>query len=247
MAKPRHLSRAPITEAIFDLRVKHSRTIDPDTFLPVHDHIRDQFPTREARQTSRVTFTIGQRTSDFSSQQLGTQGYFFKSSDEKTIAQYRPDGFTLNRLNPYTSWDELFPQVMSLWRLYIQYGSPESVTRIAARYINHIPMLEQAFDLAKVMTASPPLPPELPQFFTSLLTRFSILDQSKSLAANVVQALENDPARNLPTLILDVDAYHQRNVPPGDIAVETIFAELHEFKNVLFFSLLTDETVKRFE
>ena len=52
--------------------------------------------------------------------------------------QFRINGFTFNRLKPYTSWGDILPQVKDLWSLYIDIASPESITRIAVRYINNI-------------------------------------------------------------------------------------------------------------
>jgi len=66
-------------------------------------------------------------------QDLGLRGFFFKDSQEKTIAQFRVDGFTLNRLQPYTSWEELFSADLLNFGACTQHRKGEIVTRLAVR------------------------------------------------------------------------------------------------------------------
>ncbi len=43
---------------------------------------------------------------------------FSKTPDRLNVAQFRRDGFTFNRLRPYTKWEEIRPEALRLWQLY---------------------------------------------------------------------------------------------------------------------------------
>ena len=180
-------------------------------------------------------------------QDLGVQGYFYKSTDQKLIAQFRNDGFTLNRLKPYTSWDELFPFAMELWALYTSLAEPEAVTRLALRYINHISFPPGPGDLDDYLLAAPPIPEELPQHIGPFQTRVTILDPQEACAANVIQVFDPGPPGGSPSLILDIDAFKNTNLPPADPDVRVTLEYLHDFKNRIFFSTLTEKTLDQFK
>ena len=49
---------------------------------------------------------------------LGVDGYLNWSSDEKQVTQFRLDGFSFNRLRPYTGWETCYPEVMRRWAFF---------------------------------------------------------------------------------------------------------------------------------
>src|SRR6266487_3339426 len=116
MVTIRRLSRAPVVESLMDVRVRNPEGFSPDAFEVLRAELRERFPKVEQRKAGQVTFQLvpsGARPPEV--KDLGMQGLFFRSADDKLIAQFRGDGFTLNRLAPYTSWEELFPIAMELW------------------------------------------------------------------------------------------------------------------------------------
>jgi uncharacterized protein (TIGR04255 family) len=247
MPVPRHLRNAPITEAIFDFRVKARAGLRGEEFAPLHPQLASRFPKIEDRRGLQATFAVVKGKSQPPLvQDLGMQGYFFKSADEKTIAQFRVDGFTLNRLPPYTSWGELFPLVIELWRLYSALARPEVITRLAVRYINRIPFPPGPVKLETYLRSAPVIPPELPQHVSSFLTRVTIHDPDRNIAAHVAQALEAD-ASGQPAVIFDIDAFKQDEFAGDDPAIEETLNRLRDFKNLIFFSSLTEETIRKFE
>ncbi len=247
MTRPRHLRNAPITEALFDFRVKARIDFRNEEFLPLQAQLADRFPKMEDRHRMQAIFEVEGGKGRPPVIQKSPHGYFFKSEDEKTVVQFRVDGFTLNRLRPYTSWDELFPLVIDLWRLYCTTARPEVITRLAVRYINRIPLPPGPIRTETYLRAGPTIPQELPQHISSFLTRVTIHDLDADIAAHVAQALEVDVSRQQSIVILDIDAFRQGEVAVGDTAVEETLNRLRKFKNLIFFSSLTEETMRQFE
>jgi uncharacterized protein (TIGR04255 family) len=248
MPDPRHLRNAPITEAIIDFRVKARAGFQAGEFANLKARLYERFPNvnehRGLQATSEMSHGQGQPPVV---KDLGLQGYFFKTSDEKTVAQFRTDGYTLNRLHPYTSWEELFPQAMELWRLYAGISKPEVITRLAVRYINRIELPPGPVTLESYLRAAPVIPQELPQSIGSFLTRVTIHDREKDIDAHVAQALEASAPGRQSAIILDIDAYKQREFDVDEPAIEQTFGQLRAFKNLIFFNSVTDDALRRFE
>jgi len=248
MPTPRHLRNAPITEAIIDFRVKARPGLRPEEFTSLQMQLSSSFPKMDERRGLQATFGMIQgRGQPPVVQDLGLQGYFFKTADEKTIAQFRVDGFTFNRLYPYTSWKELIPQAMDLWRLYSSVSRPEVITRLAVRYINRITLPSGAITFESYLRAAPVIPLELPQYMSSFLTRVTIHDPQADIAAHVAQALEANTQGQPLVVILDIEAYKQSEFAIDDPEIEQTFRQLRAFKNLIFFNSLTDETLRQFE
>ena len=248
MTTPRHLRNAPITEALIDFRVKAQMGFRPEDFSGLKMRLAEQFPKMEERRGHQATFEVikGQGQPPVM-KDLGLHGYFFKTSDGKAIAQFRVDGFTFNRLRPYTSWEEIFPQAMELWRLYSNICKPEVVMRLAVRYINHIVLGPGTVDLETYLRSAPVIPQELPQHVRGFLTRVTIYDPEKDIAANVIQALQESRPGSQLAVILDIDAYKEREFSTDDPNIEQTFEQLRAFKNLIFFNSLTEYTLRGFE
>ena len=248
MARIRHLERAPITEALIDIRVSVAKQFDATIFLDLKESLRDRYPNVEERRGAEAAIEFGPgkplaaRTRD-----LGLQGFFFKSGDGLNITQFRVDGFTFNRLRPYTSWEQIIPEALSLWKLYAEKVSPEYVSRLILRYINHLNIPLPIEDFSQYLTSRPIVPPDLPQFITSFLTRVVLYEPESGLAANVTQALEKGLDPNSVSVILDIDAYKTGEFDPHGAEIAEVLEALHRFKNRVFFSSLTEAALRSYE
>jgi uncharacterized protein (TIGR04255 family) len=247
MPAPRHLREAPITEAIIDVRVKARSGFQPREFEKIKPEVSRLFPESEEQTGGVFTFQLAPTgVQPPVVQDLGFQGYVFRTTDKKLLAQFRADGFTLNRLRPYTSWEELFPIALDLWKLYCSAASPEGVSRLAVRYINRIVLPSDLGEFSRYLRAAPVVPEELPQTVTAFQSRTTIQDTGRGLAAHVAQAFGTD-AESQKTLILDIDAFCEGAWAPSDPEIAGIFGRLREFKDLIFFNSLTDETLRQFE
>jgi uncharacterized protein (TIGR04255 family) len=244
MATPKHLPNAPLTEALIDFRVKGKTGFEVASFRNLKDRLASELPVVEERFLFEGSVEI--RPGNYASQVAARgelNGFWFKSSDGLNIAQFRRDGFTFNRLKPYTSWKEVFPKAWELWQVYLQTGAAEFVTRVAVRYINRLTVPVSVGDLAVYLTAPPRLPEGISGDVASFLTRMVLNTDQQGLTANITQALEKDIDSKSLVIILDIDAYRQGEFDIGDTSIRTTFDSLHDLKNAIFFSSITDEAV----
>lgn len=249
MAKPRHLRKAPITEALVDIRIERLAHVTSTTFADLRTILADRYPTVNDQRGVAARIEIRDGKLHTQSDDLGFQGLHFKSADGLTIAQFRSDGFTVNRLKPYQDWTSLWGEASRLWPLYVERAKPGSATRLAVRYINQLQFpLEPGEDFNLYLEAAPEVPADLPQMLSTFLVRVVLHHPEHDLMANVTQALEPIVELPAPTrVLLDIDAFRAAEIPTDLNAITPVFEQLHAFKNAVFFSYLTDRAVGLYE
>ena len=100
MAQPKHLPRAPITEAVIDFRARLDANFEVNKFKALEAAVGYDRP----EEMTSFQFGFHQlpgQTPQTHQVNLGTVGWRFTSSDKKKVVQFRKDGFTFSRLAPY--------------------------------------------------------------------------------------------------------------------------------------------------
>ena len=250
MAKQRHLRNAPIREAVIDLRI--TPPLDVSVLSKISSSVREEIQDRYPEKKEQHSFEGGFGIKDGQPivrqpVDLGIRGYIFESSDEPQRAQFRIDGFTLNRLKPYTCWESVIAEAKGLWNIYLRSTSPESVSRIAVRYINHLSIPLPISDFKDFLTAPPPIPESAPQVVSSFSTRVVVHDTERQLDANIAQAMEPSSKPDSFTVIIDIDAYRTGKFDAQAEEIWMIMDQLRHLKNAIFFGSITENTARLFE
>jgi uncharacterized protein (TIGR04255 family) len=250
MPDPRHLSRAPITEAIFDFRLPAPIDIASNHFDAWRPILAADYPDIEVKQQLQAQVRVEAGRVSVSEEPPGRPSLFVKTADGLTIGQFRSDGFTLNRLRPYTSWETLFPEALRLWQEYTRVTQASAVARLALRYINHLDLpIQVGDDFSLYLTMPPDLPEGLPQTVASFLMQFNTLDEPNNAAAIITQALIPPQSQGqFPKLLVDVDVYRVMDPPQTELSqIRETFLTLHDMKNRVFFRLLTEQCLQHFQ
>lgn len=242
-AKPRHLSRAPITEAVIDIRItlpKASRTLEYLTALDVQfgELYLDRKDIKEFQY--RVQFdrpAVDEKTST----QLG---FRYTNAESTQVIQATVNGFTFSRLPPYEDWGRLKQEAERTWNIYSEHVRPETITRVAVRYINKLVLPRPVVELDHYLRYVPKVPKVLPQVLGAYLSRIVVPDPHKDLTAIITQSFPPSPTEVSP--ILDIDVFSERVFADADEAWDAI-DHLRDFKNQIFFDCITEKTAKLFE
>jgi uncharacterized protein (TIGR04255 family) len=247
MARHRHLAKAPITEAVVDFRATLPSGFDIASFESFADLLSDEYPEVEKRNLLEGGIKIAGRQVSQVTSDKGLHGVIFHSGDKKQIAQFRKDGFTFNKLSPYTSWGNVFGEAWNLWELYVKHSAPEIVSRIAVRYINHITIPLPA-GFADHLTDPPTIPDDSPKTISNYFKKVVVHDEKTKLSANIVQALESSGKDTMEVaFLLDIDAYLQCELKRDDPGLREIFEKLRTLKNQIFFGSITEKTAEMYE
>ena len=244
MAAIRHLDNAPIAEAIVDFRVSLPPDFRAETLYDARERLRPDYPKAEERKSFEALFEFaGVQPAAAQTRELGFHGLWLKSEDEKNIAQFRIDGFTFNRLKPYTSWETIMPEAMRLWTVYAEITRPRTITRLALRYINRLELPGPGVELDDYILTAPKLPGSVPQIVSTFATRTVLGHPERRLMANVAQVVEvsmESPAR---ALLFDIDVYRVGEVDVDEQKVREVLEDLRLYKNQIFFGSLTEQFV----
>ena len=248
MAEYSLLRKAPITEALIDIRIKIKEDFDVDRFSSLYEVISNQYPKKKTHHKWEGRFEFKKGEAPISTSTETINGYIFASIDTKQVFQARVDGFTFNRLRPYEKWESFCDEASRLWRLYSEIISPE-IIRVALRYINKfdIPLFPKPMlDFNEYLTAAPIVPEGLPQGVSSFLTRVVIHDPEIDASAIITQAFEQIVDPKFLPIILDIDVFKQKEVISEKEAWQ-IFEQLRHFKNKIFFKSITEKAKELFQ
>ncbi len=235
-------SKAPIVEALIDLRVD----LEPGTAFAHLDQARERLgaglPRSRTLLQGEFQFALG-GTVAASSQQV-PRGLMFLNDQENRVAQFRLDGFTYSQLAPYDSFANLRSEAEAYWARYLDAVSVERVTRVGLRYINRLNLGME--DLAISLRTRPLLGPAASLVGFELT--MPVLRPEADLVGRIrlVADASSDPqVRRSVTLDIDVST----SLPEDTelvVAWERLSA-LREFKNELFFGSLTESLLKELQ
>jgi len=237
------LSKPPIVEAVFDIRCRLPKDCGPDVLKKVAAALQADYPTlrKQVIHTQQIKFQAGKREMTATD---ALQGYRVEKEDKTQIVQLLHDRFTLNRLRPYTSFDELWPEVLRCWQVYAKATKPMEIARLALRTINRIELeagisqLEEAFQISLETPVR-----GLEQ--SGFLHRWSLLGQH-DCRANVAMATR-PPVEAKHTIIFDIDVFKTVDL---DLEIDSLmrsFGQLRELKNAIFFGSLSKVQLKKYE
>ncbi len=246
MAKIRHLERAPIREAVLELRFPRSNA----EYLPglrqallARDGFADVSEVRSGSATFQPSFDGPPEGHVEPEETIGFRG---ASGDGLWVAQLRLDGLTLSRLAPYSSWPELSQRGRCFAEELLRLTQPSRVDRVALRYINHF-RLPHPGQLDDYFHGLPRFPRTVPQFVSSLLLRTTLHDPVRDFTAHVTHSMVDDMDAERMGFILDVDAFRTTDFGTDvDELWETI-DDLRVFKNEIFFGLITERNAELYE
>jgi len=244
MARPRHLKNVPIIEAIIDFRVRLPVEFDAKEFSSLREDLSDKYTKIEKGRIVGSIKVKDDKPVVEPPKDTGIKGYWFTSRNKKEVAQFRIDGFTFSRLQPYTKWESVLDEAKRLWELYSLKSSPQVVERISARYINRIDIPSKS-DLEEYFTASPVLPKKLPQELSQFFTRLVV--HEKDLAASIIQTLVQSKKPEHIGVILDINVLKENVKGISDKSIWSTMKRMREFKNRIFFELIKEKTARLFE
>lgn len=245
MVDQQHYPKAPITEAIIDLRVELPEKMTIHDLEKVHLGYENTYPTRKNRNLASGRMELGQKVSaTASSRQIG---FLFISGDEKQVFQARLDGFTMSRLAPYGSWDPFRDEARRLWNTYRSIANPVKIVRLAVRYINRLDLPLPLRDFKDYLRTVPEVSPDLPQELAGYFMQLTIPQKDIKSMVLLNQTIIPPSRPDVVSVVLDIDIFRSEEPPSDEEHVWSFFEELHRRKNEVFEACLTDQARELFQ
>lgn len=247
-AKFRNLSNPPIVETVIDFR--SSATNWSEKLKPQFvECIGPNYSKRPVEDMRQFTFEMHQKPQEAPVNKFhdqGLSGFRFFSDDSGFVVQFRQDGFSCSRMAPYTGWGTAFAEAVRLWPLYLQITGSQTVERIAVRTINR--MLLPTDRLARSWKTMLNHAPSVPEGFSAghFISRVWTCDPDTGIPAWIVHAFQEPVADGKSPVVLDIDVFQDKVFASNAPELITSFEPLHQLKNRLFFTCLTEEAVMLF-
>jgi uncharacterized protein (TIGR04255 family) len=193
MAQPRHLRQAPITEAVIDLRVETPPDVTVEALQSALARRGNLGYTRKGpivRSEFGFAFNIeAEPKAEAHAARQTIIGVRLHSADDKYVAQLSVEGFTLSRLQPYESWENLVTEARRLWQGYTECVGARRIIRVATRDLNNL-RLPSTHTLNQFLRLWPSVPEGLPATLSGFLYRLIIEDIESDATVILTQALE---------------------------------------------------------
>jgi uncharacterized protein (TIGR04255 family) len=245
MTAERHLPRAPIREALINLRVAFvEREVTLPSLRLSRAELREEYPTEETLRRGAFGIDLEERQPVRTTVDHAVFGYRYRSQDGTRVVQFRRDGFTFSQLEPYQTWGAMKEHAQRVWVAYRESASPTLVTRVATRYVNVI-RVRHGVDLSVYFVTPPRIPPALPQAVPEFFTRVSIRDPDSGAMGLITQVLEGTDSDPAP-VVLDIDVFLRGQFDAGSNEYWVSLEDLPRFKNRIFFESLTDDALEAF-
>lgn len=229
--------KAPIVEALLDITVSPPPLINLEQLEQMDDLVAPSFDQRK----KPIRMMEGSITINGDNQKVGTSsktlGYRYQSTTEKKLLQIRLNGFTYNKLEPYTCWKEFKSEALDYWNKYIGLTHPLLISRIGLRYINRIVL--PVGEIGDYFSTRPEIAPNLPQALSHFFMRLVIPKPNTDIAGIITQTIE-DPEGDVIPFLFDIDVVCKKDINL-ECFDENILNEMRIFKNELFFYSLSDK------
>ncbi|MBU2620913.1 MAG: TIGR04255 family protein [Proteobacteria bacterium] len=238
---------APIAEAILDIRVELPKDVTLDILEMFYDKIKDRYPEKQHRTEFSAGIRLDQHGASLEKTEASQTGYLFRSQVEKKIVQSRLNGFSFNKLKPYSNWNTFRSEARELWDMYFNIAKPLKITRVALRYINRIEMPLPLKDFSEYILTVPVVAPELPQALAQFFMRLVIPKPDIDAVAVINQTMEiPEKGQRLP-FIFDIDVFKETGYSGNEEAMWNEFEKLRDFKNEVFFKSITEQAKDLFK
>ena len=251
MSEPRIiLAKPPIVEAVLDIDCDMPPGQDLATLeAPGRDAFGDRYPKFEP-----VFFHEGRielRAGEAAPQVSGTvriQALRFLQDDEKQLVQIRTQGFSFNRLAPYSTLGDYLPEIERTWRLFVNLAAPIQVRVVRLRYINRIelPLVEGHIELGDYLGVSPQLPDGTGLTFRGFLNQAAAVDESTGNTVDIVLATQPAQNNTLPVIFDITVASSGAAEPAGWDWILDRVRLLRGLKNRIFSHTLTEKCLSLF-
>jgi uncharacterized protein (TIGR04255 family) len=238
---PLRLKHPPILEAVAEIRFAPVENKSAEMLLPgyLHAKLKNDYPKIEATDLQRMWPAVRNANADFSYLAL-----------TRLIGEHRAISIGAQVLGiaflaPYPGWNIFWQSIKQVLFTAKESGALGTVERISIKYVNFLSQAEQNGQLRQTKVSLKVGDREVDSELTHVRCEFNDGDLIK--VVQIVTQASSPADASQPGVVVDVDVIS--NGPFSDFwdTAEEKFTKIHDAEKEQFFSLLTDETLNRYE
>jgi len=243
------LANPPIVEAVLDFDCDLPPSLD---FESMRDAVKsayaEKYPKFKLSFIQQARIEAKSDAPPEMSVRRGIQAFQCFDETEKQLVQVRAQGYSFNRLAPYTSLDDYLPEIQRTWDLFSKLMSPVQVRVIRLRYINRIlvPLKNGQVDLRRYLRGSP-RSADGKLMMTGFLNQYTAVEKDTGHEVNVV-ITSQPPDNDRSPIIFDNGAACEAKLPPEEWnSIVAKIESLRDLKNRVFKNTLTARCLNLFQ
>lgn len=243
------LLHTPIVEAVLDVDCDMSPAFDLAALEKAsREAFQDRYPKFRTQflEEHQIEQKADQPTQFSARRRL--QAFQFLQEDEKQLVQVRMQGFSFNRLAPYTSLDDYLPEIERAWGLFASITSPVQIRVVRLRYINRIllPLTDGRVELEDYLKVGPRLPDEDRLRFAGFLNQYAAVEIETGHQVNIILTSQ-PPGNDRVPIIFDICVASVETAESENWAWLLAKAQaLRHLKNRIFRNTLTEQCLNLF-
>lgn len=246
MAEIRSLRHPPILEALIDFRFNVPEGVGFDALDKLRSELAQSFPIREEQHQLEFALATGTEAKVPPQARDTIVGYVLKSADKKKAIMLRRNGCSASHVGGYSSWEALEADAADLLEKFVRQTRAEAVTRVAARFINHIKLAQGLIDLDELLSHGPKVPDGVRDQLFLYQSLLGVVDDRTGLRAVMRQGLVEDASGTTPTIVIDSDVYKEATFEPAYGALSETLSAIRDLKNRIFFGSLQEKVLEAF-
>ena len=247
-----HLPRAPIAEAVIDIRARAAAVLEEGALKPLLEAKLAGYQFLDSQREIEIQHevrAVGDAPPSSVIRDLGWKGLLFRSADERHIVQFNRNGFVFSRLDPYDTWQRLHDEGMRLWKEYVVIAQPIEIHRIGLRYINRIQLPPNELRFEDYLEPAPVPPRALDLPFHGFMHQDTLGVPGYPYAMNIIRTIQPPAVQGGAGfgLILDIDVFTTQGFELDEATLERRLLEMRWLKNKVFFGSVTPKARTLFQ
>lgn len=239
-----HLSKAPIVEAVIDIRISSPTPPDEHTLrTSIENKFGEDYKFMDSRREFEMKTTVApNRPPNSAFRDTGWKGLRFQADGGKYIAQFNRDGFALSRLEPYDNWEKFEREAIRLWEGYREFVNPVEILRLGVRYVNRIPLSVGEWRFSEYLKTARSTLVDLGLSVSGFMHQDLVKVPNHPYAINVITTVQPPPSPETgPSLIFDTDTFTTRPVELSTTHLTGHLMKMRWLKNKIFFDAITQK------
>jgi uncharacterized protein (TIGR04255 family) len=236
-----HLSKAPIVEAVLEIRVS---PIEKWDHVGLQSELKKQvseYPKIETLSETVFQIPPSKQTSKLEFEDCGCIGLKLTSSDNLNITQFKKTAFSFSRLRPYEDWLHFSKEAIRLWVIYQDLLKPAEIARVGLRFINRIAITQEKIDLEDYYKNPPDPLNALKWPLAGFLYHDTLQIPETPYFVNLIKTVQNASEKGL---IIDIDVFTERIFAYDESRIRESIDEMRWIKNKIFFQSITENLLK---
>lgn len=235
----------PITEAVIEIGFTR-----PHNNLKIDKFIKKQkgnYADYQKLNQYKVDIDISSQRDEAKTEATPHFVHRFSSEDMTRQLLLNESSFIVSQLAPYCGWTNFIDRFVNDWQFFKKHLGFNEIKHIGVRYINRldIPVDGPTIAFSEYVNIGPMIPESLGPNSSYAIQVIIPMGELKSMLA-INSAVVKSPLLNCMSLVVDQDIVKTDDVPQNDVSIFSYLNEVHEAKNSVFESCITDKARELF-